>query len=240
MSEKNFLIEKITELPDSGVEISCVINESFLATCRKQALKKLNEHINLPGFRKGFVPEDILVKTIGESHLLEETAEIAMSKEYSNIIVDSKAKPIARPEIKILNLKPNAPLTFLINLVVEPKFELPDYKKIAAEVKDDDIEKKRMQILENILKETKLELPKKFVDSEAAHTLDHFQHDVEKAGIKWNEYLEKVKKTEDEIKDSFKEQIAQRAKAELIINKIAEAEGLKTYGEVFKFLEQTN
>lgn len=205
---------------------------------KKDALKHLNEHLNLPGFRKGMIPEDILVKTVGEMAVLEENAEIAMGKVYGDIILESKLRPITRPQIAITKLAPGIPLEFKINLVLEPKFALPDYKKIASETKDGDAEKRKLLILENIVKETKIELPKKFLQAESHHMLHHFKQDVAKAGIKWEEYLEKVKKNEEEVEKSFAEQIESRTKAELIIGKIAEENKLNTYKEVFEFLEK--
>lgn len=235
-TEKNFKIEKIEKLPDGEAKILGEIALDFLNKCRKEALKHLNSHLDLPGFRKGLVPEDILIKTVGEGTILEETAEIAISKEYGNIVRESNLKPITRPEIKILKLAPGVPLSFEATIATEPEFDLPDYKKVASEVKEEDKDKRQMKILESLVKETKINFPKRFTDSESAHMLVHFKQDVAKAGIKWEEYLEKVKKTEDEVRESFKEQIVYRAKTELIVGKIAEKENLKTYGEVFDFL----
>lgn len=235
--EKNFKIEKVEKLPDSEAQIFGEISLDFLTKCREDALKHLNTHLDLPGFRKGMVPEDILVKTVGVGVVLEETAEVALAKEYGNILKDSELKPITRPEIKITKLAPGIPLEFQITVATEPEFTLPDYKKIAGEIKETEVDKKQAAILEALVKETKLELPKRFVDSESSHMLSHFKQDIAKAGIKWEEYLDKVKKTEDEVRESFKGQIIYRAKAELIIGKIAEKENLKTYGDVFNFLE---
>ncbi|MCR4279414.1 MAG: hypothetical protein NUV78_01610 [Candidatus Zambryskibacteria bacterium] len=236
--EKNFKIEKVEKLPDSEAQILGEISLDFLTKCRKDALKHLNAHLDLPGFRKGMVPEDILVKTVGAGAVLEETAEVALGREYGNILKESELKPITRPEIKITKLAPGIPLEFQITVATVPEFALPDYKKIASEVKETEADKKQAAILEALVKETKLELPKRFIDSESAHMMEHFKQDVDKAGIKWEEYLDKVKKTEDEVRESFKGQVTYRAKAELIIGKIAEKKGLKTYGDVFTFLEK--
>ena len=237
-TEKNFKIEKVERLPESEAKILGEITLSLLSASRKEALKHLNAHIDLPGFRKGLVPEDILIKTVGEAAVLEETAEIALAKEYGNILKESELKPITRPEIKILKLAPGIPLSFEITVATEPEFELPDYKKLASDIKEEDKEKRQMKILESLVKETKINFPKRFTDSESLHMLAHFKQDLEKAGLKWEEYLEKVKKTEEEVQTSFAEQIIYRAKAELIVAKIAEKENLKTYGDVFDFLEK--
>ncbi len=269
MAEKNFIVKETQKLPDWEAVITGEIMLPLLTSCREEALKKINEHLNLPGFRKGMVPEDVLVKTAGEMAILEETAEIALAKEYGNIIAETGLHPIARPEIRVTKLAPGIPLEFKITLLLEPEFDLPDYKKLARETKEeaksaeggspgsqsklreeaksaeagspdganDDKEKRRMQIIEKIVTATKLDLPVKLIESEVAHTLHHFKHDLEKANLKWEEYLKKAEKTEEEIKSTWREHVALRTKTEFILSKIALAENLKTLAEVVEYLE---
>lgn len=234
----HFKLAKVEKLPDWEAEITGEITLEFLNECKKDALKHLNEHVELPGFRKGNIPEDILTKHVGVMGVLEEAAEIALGREYSHIIEESKLRPLTRPRISVTKLAPNIPLEFKINVVLEPEFELPDYKKIAGEIKEENKEKRRALILEALGKETKLEVPKKFIDGEVEHMVHHFKHDIEKAQIDWNKYLEQIKKTEDEIKNEWRESVISRAKSELILTKIAEKENLKTYREVFDLLEK--
>lgn len=250
---QKYKIHKIERLSGNEAEIIGEILLEFLNESRKEALKHLNEHLNLPGFRKGQIPENVLVKTVGEMDILEETAEIALGKEYPNIILESKLHPMMCPHISITKLAAGIPLEFKIGLVLEPEFELPDYKKIAREAKaqtafgsspdsqnkprEKDVEKRRILILDNIVKETKLELPKKFVEHEVSHLLQHFRQDLEKAGIKLEAYLGQVKKTEEEVRKSWEEEIIARTKRELIFGKIAEKENLKNYKEIFEMLE---
>ena len=241
MSEtKHFKIGKVEKLPDWEAEVVGEISLEFLSECRKEALKHLQSHANLPGFRKGQVPEDILIKTFGEMHILEETAEVALGKEYGNIVEESKLRPIARPQISVTKLAPGIPLEFKVRLVLEPEFELPDYKKLASEIVEEDTEKKRLKIMEALNKETKLDLPHRFVHAEAHHMMNHFKSDIEKAGITWEDYLKRVEKTEEELAKTWEESVSNRAKSELIFAKIAEKENLKTYKEVFEMLEKNS
>jgi FKBP-type peptidyl-prolyl cis-trans isomerase (trigger factor) len=238
VANQNFKITKTEKLPDWEAQILGEIPWDYLSECRKEAIKHLKSHLNMPGFRPGQVPDDVVVKTVGESRILEEAAEVALGKEYQHIVEESKLRPIMRPQIMVTKMGPGIPLEFKVQLLLEPEFELPDYKKLAAEVTEEEGEKKRLKILENISKATELELPKKFVEAEVHHMLHHFQNDLEKAGIKWEPYLEQIKKTEEEVKKDWRESVETRAKNELILTKIAEKESLKTYREVFDLLEK--
>ncbi len=225
LSIKHFDNLKTKKLPDSEVEITGEITLSFLVECRAAALKELNNRSEIPGFRPGKIPEDVLIKKVGELGVLEESAEIALGKEYPNIIKELNVAAIGRPTISITKLAKDIPLEFKMITAVEPEFKLPDYKKIAKETKLEEgekgKEKKRLAIIEKLVKETEILVPKILLESELAKMMGQFKDDVVRAGLKWEDYLKQIKKTEQDIEKEWKDQALARAKAELIVGKIA-------------------
>lgn len=124
---------KITKLPKSEIEIEGEIEANVLESYYSNALKKIGENVELDGFRKGKVPENILISKIPESHILEEMAEMALMDYYPKMIEEEKIDAISRPEISITKLARKNPLGFKIKTAVMPEMELPNYKKIAKE-----------------------------------------------------------------------------------------------------------
>ncbi len=282
MSEKNhkhFDKIKVEKTPTGEAIITGEITLESLQHARSEALKHLNGKVELSGFRKGNIPENVLVKNLGEMKVLEETAEVALAHQYGNIISEAKLKPIGRPEVAITKLAPGIPLEFKITVTLEPEFELPDYKKISGEAKKikEDVEvsdtevdaviaeiekrgwkpelkegedlrvkakenileekkfrnkeKRRLSIVEALTKATNLKIPKLLIDSELDRMIGQFQDDVVHHGMKWDEYLKSIKKTEEDIRKEWREKAEERSKAELIMLKIAEAEKLSPTNE---------
>jgi FKBP-type peptidyl-prolyl cis-trans isomerase (trigger factor) len=304
---KNFNNIKTNPLPDSEIEITGELAVEYINSCRGKALKELNNKANLPGFRSGHIPENILVKNLGEMKILEEAAEIALGEEYHSILKEADITPIGQPLVAITKLAPGIPLEFKITTATEPIFDLPDYKKIAKEIskeealnveeheieaviqeirrekahsdlhqklgihdhshdpiKDEDLpevnddfarsvgefedlmtfkekikenlgkekefrakEKKRLEIIQNLLKETKIPVPKILVESELSKMLAQFRDDVTRAGMKFEAYLGSIKKTEEDIKNDWRSKAEDRVKSELLIAKIGEAEKIE-------------
>jgi len=265
---------KVEKLPDSEALITGALTTEYLNECRSEALKVLNERTEIDGFRKGHIPTETLIKKVGEMHVLEETAEVALGREYPSIIKEADINPIARPEISITKLAPGIPLEFRIKVVLEPEFSLPDYVKIAKDIKANDNlevtepeidavleeikkqnwtpdlkegenlrdkakeniakekefrakEKKRLAIIDSLVKATDVSLPSLLVESELGKMIAQFKDDVARAGVQWDEYLKSIQKTEDAIKDEWKPKAIERVKAEMIIAKIAEAEKIE-------------
>ncbi len=296
---------EIKKLPKSLVEIMGTIDAEEFETFRGKALTHLGEHAELPGFRKGHVPEKVIETSAGEMTILEEMAEIAIESKFPEIIMVNKIDAIGHPTISITKLAKGNPFEFKIVVAVLPEIELPDYKKLAAkftkepietevsdeevekvvmnirkqrapkvegvegenaevqEVKDADLppideeflkslgdfksvddlkkllkdnmakekeqqakEKRRMEIIKAISEETKADLPDVLVQSEQNRMIAQFKHDVSQMGIKFEDYLKHLKKTEEDMRKEWEKDAEARAKTQLIIDKIAETEKL--------------
>jgi trigger factor len=121
----------VKKLPKSEVEIEGEIDSDIFESYFSKALKKIGENAELDGFRKGKVPENILLSKVPEIQILEEMAEMALGDAYPKILEEEKIDAISRPEISITKLARKNPLQFKIKTAVLPDFKLPDYKDIA-------------------------------------------------------------------------------------------------------------
>ncbi len=122
----------ITKNDDSTVTIEGEIPAADFDKHKGTALKSLGREIVVDGFRKGHVPEDILVKHVGEHALLHEMAERALAEHYGKLLIENKIDAIGRPNVTITKLAFGNPLGFKLTTAVLPTFELPDYKTLAA------------------------------------------------------------------------------------------------------------
>ncbi|MEK7227883.1 MAG: trigger factor [Patescibacteria group bacterium] len=122
---------KITEQKDGSVEIKGEISWKDFSAFEKKALGRLLEHLEMPGFRKGNVPEEIAKKQLGDQLILSDMAELAIQEFYPTILEEKKIDAIGRPNVSITKLARDNELGFTITTEVLPKIKLPDYKKIA-------------------------------------------------------------------------------------------------------------
>lgn len=123
---------EIKKLDNSEVEITGEISVEILERHRKVALKKLSKNVKIDGFRKGHIPEDVLLKEVGEQIILEEMAHKALAEQYPLILEKHKIDAIGQPEATITKLAPGNPLGFKVKVAVMPDHTLPDYKALAA------------------------------------------------------------------------------------------------------------
>ncbi|MFA6432560.1 MAG: trigger factor [Candidatus Paceibacterota bacterium] len=300
----------VKKLDKSRVEITSSIPVEIWEKSRKQAIKHINESITLDGFRKGNIPENILVAKVGNMAILEEMAELALPKAYVDILVSEKIDAIGKPEIHVTKLAEGNPLEFKAITAVVPEVTLPDYRKLAAKeiskqnpeeekVTDKDIEdaitrirrsrasheghdhakmtpeehekaihaampeltddfvktlgdfkdvtdfknklealvaeekkasfreKRRLKIAEVIASATKAELPDIMIESEIGRTEAQFRADIERMGVKLDDYLKHAKKTIEDIRKEWLPDAEKKAKLQLVLNEIAKKENIK-------------
>jgi trigger factor len=109
--------------------------------------KQLNEvarMANLPGFRKGKAPRQLLEKKFGDK-IVDEVKRAVVSESYQQAIEENKLSPVGDPDIGDINLELGKPLKYEITLEVLPTFELGEYKgmqlkKKLVAVTDEDID----------------------------------------------------------------------------------------------------
>src|SRR3989338_17388 len=125
------------KLPKSEIKIEGELETDLFETYFGKALRKIGQTLELDGFRKGKIPENVILSKVPEIRILEEMAELALSEHYPKIIELENLDPIGRPDIAITKLARKNPLGFKIKVVVMPEIKLPDYKKIAKKIVDD-------------------------------------------------------------------------------------------------------
>ncbi|MCC6323669.1 hypothetical protein IT400_02660 [Candidatus Nomurabacteria bacterium] len=138
----------INKLAKSEVEIISSISAETLESYETKALARAGERMEIPGFRKGKAPVDILKQNINEMMLREEMAEMAISDAYPKILEENKIDAIGRPEITITKIAKGNDLEFKIKTAVIPEITLPDYKKIAKEENNKPDNKKEVTVEE--------------------------------------------------------------------------------------------
>ncbi|MCX6713675.1 MAG: trigger factor [Candidatus Vogelbacteria bacterium] len=150
---------KINKIGEAEVEIAGELAALDFASFRPQAIKAIGENAQIDGFRKGHIPEKILIEKVGEEKILLEMSEVAISQIYPDLLQENNIDAIGRPAVTITKLAKDNPLGFKITTATMPKITLADYKAIAKEVngeKDEEIkitDQEVNDVLENLRKQ---------------------------------------------------------------------------------------
>ncbi len=134
MDQSIYHINNIRETNEGVVEIHGEIPPAKLASYLQKALEKFRSDLAVPGFRKGRAPDDIVKREVGEAAILEEAARIALQDTAPRLLAERKVAPLAPPRIQITRLAPKQPVAFVVQIFTAPPLQLPDYRRIARTV----------------------------------------------------------------------------------------------------------
>ncbi len=206
---------KVGKPVDATIEITGEVPAPILEVHRKEVLEKVKHGLEVPGFRKGNVPEAVVLKHVNMNHVLEDAAEEALNTAYPAIIDEYKLAPQSAPRITLVKLALGSPLEFKMSIAVEPEVTPPNYKKIAAAVKAkakpvEVTERDVDEVLGQLLTMRSSEGAKTELTDEFVKTLGKFENVADfKAKLKENIKTEK----EDEARRLRYEELAQELAA---------------------------
>ncbi|MCH8518647.1 trigger factor [Candidatus Gracilibacteria bacterium] len=121
---------EVKKLPKSRVELTIEESSEKVASYRKNVLKDAAKNVQVKGFRKGAtIPEDVLVKHIGEQSLAQMTIEKAIDAIYKDTLKSEKLMPVSQAQIS--EVVSESPLVVKVVVEVFPHIEMKDtYKKV--------------------------------------------------------------------------------------------------------------
>ncbi|MBS4751622.1 trigger factor [Nocardioides sp. zg-ZUI104] len=100
------------------------------------AYQKIAKQINVPGFRRGKVPPQIIDRQVGRGVVLDEAVNDVLPKAYVEALTENNLTPLAQPDIEVTKFEDNEGLEFTAEVDVKPEIALPDYEGLSAQVED--------------------------------------------------------------------------------------------------------
>lgn len=101
-----------------------------------QTLKKISADAEIPGFRKGKVPENMVEKRVTKEGVLSEAAEIAIRESWAKFLAESKEEAISQPQVEVIKIAKDNPLVFTAEFEILPEIKLPKLDSAKVEKKE--------------------------------------------------------------------------------------------------------
>jgi trigger factor len=154
---------KVTQekLPASQIGLEIEITPEMTKQTYEQVIKNFTSTANIPGFRKGKVPRQILLQRLGVTRIKAAALEEIIQDGIEQALKQEEIQVLGQPQLRssfeelINNYEPGKPLIFSAAVDVEPEIKLGQYtdlKIVAEEIKYDPqkveevLEKERQQL----------------------------------------------------------------------------------------------
>lgn len=116
------------------------VNKGF-----KKAVAKIAGQVNIPGFRKGKAPRNIIEMHYGKEAVKQEAFELVANQCYTEALEQEKLIPVSDPKVEDSVFEENKNMELTIKVTLKPEVKLGDYKELhvekeAVEVTDEAVE----------------------------------------------------------------------------------------------------
>jgi trigger factor len=151
------------------------------------AARRIAREVNIPGFRKGKAPYNIVLQRIGQKAVLGEAVELLGNEVFREALDEAHIEPYAPGNLENIETEPTMKLTFVVPK--QPEADLGSYRDIrlpfeAPEVEDSTVNRamkslqERRALVEPASRPAQLgDLVKVYVHGERIHPADEHIHD---------------------------------------------------------------
>ncbi len=136
---------KIEKQENNIVKVDIEIPAKDAVNYYNNAAKKLAQYVNIPGFRKGKAPRNIVEQNIGEERIKHEALEDALPRIFSQVIRENNFDVVAQPYVESYDFKIGEALKISAKIELRPEVTLGKYKGLTVDVEEYKIPEDAMQ-----------------------------------------------------------------------------------------------
>lgn len=138
---------QVEKLEKNMAKLTIEVSADDLEKALQSAYKKQKNKINLPGFRKGKVPRQMIEKMYGSEIFYDDAINELMPKAYAEAYDECELDIVSRPEVDVVQIEKGKPFIFTAEVAVKPEVTLGEYKglevdKISTRVTQKEVEEK--------------------------------------------------------------------------------------------------
>ena len=143
---------QVEKLEHNMAKLTVEVAAEDVEKALQAAYLKQRKQINIPGFRKGKVPRQMIEKMYGPEVFYDEAANNMIPNAYAKAYDESELDIVSQPKIEVVQMEKGKPFIFTAEVATKPEVTLGDYKglkvdKVSTRVTqkevDEEIEKER-------------------------------------------------------------------------------------------------
>src|SRR5579859_6170194 len=150
---------QVEELPENRVRLTVQVPSHDVHHAVEHAASDLATSVKIPGFRKGKVPREVLLKRVGRERLMAEAVDSHIGGWFWNAAARTRVRPVDQPDYDFeLPSSADEDWNFTATVAVQAKPELPDWTTLEVGVAEVEVPEDLVQAELAALRSTVAEL----------------------------------------------------------------------------------
>jgi FKBP-type peptidyl-prolyl cis-trans isomerase (trigger factor) len=226
----------LAQQPDGSVQITITIPKDEIEKNYALALDDVVKEAELPGFRKGKAPRNLVEEKTDKSHIYEHMMQKIVPQAYVEAVKEHSLQPIVSPKVELLKAKEGEDWEIRATTCEQPKIDLGDYKESVKKAfsgtklwkpgdKEEETkitnEEKQQKAIQALLDTIKVDVPGILVEDEVNRSLSSLLSQTQSLGLNIDQYLASVGKTPESIRQEYRDKALTSYKLQFALDKIA-------------------
>lgn len=178
-----------------------------------------------------FIP-DFEKELIGMTENEEKKFKVKMPTNYhkkelagQEVEFQVKVGAIQKSEVPAIDDKFAQELGQKVNTVAELEKDIE--AQLMDKKKREEDERVKMGLIKQVVEKSKMDIPQVLIDSELTKMMEEYKLNIQSAGMRFEDYLKQIGKTEKDIKKDWANDAEMRVKVNLVLREIAKKEDVK-------------
>lgn len=124
---------QVEKLEKNMAKLTIEVSAEDFAAALTKAYQKNKNKINVPGFRKGKAPQQMIEKMYGAGIFYEEAANIVIPEAYAKAADECGEEIVSQPSIDVVQIEKGKAFIFTAEVALKPEVTLGDYKGVEVE-----------------------------------------------------------------------------------------------------------
>lgn len=119
---------KVENLEHNMVKLTIEVSADEFEKAMQSAYVKNKGRINIPGFRRGKAPRQMIEKMYGAAIFYEDAANEIIPSAYDREVAECDLELVSQPKIEVTQIEKGQPFIFTAEVAVKPEVTLGEYK----------------------------------------------------------------------------------------------------------------
>jgi trigger factor len=212
-------------------------------------LDEVVKSTELPGFRKGMAPKEMVAEKSDVSKLYGEVINELLQRYYPQALKENLITPISNPKVEIKEFNLEKEFEFVATVATRPEVKVGEFckyfgrvqekkekttkeenaKKLVAgeKLEDSHAHLTPNEVIDILIDASELDVPELLIEEETERMMSRLVDQAQSIGLSLEQYLKAQNKTSEQLRSEYSKIAERSLKAEFILSNLANTEKIE-------------